>query len=347
MGSREAIRLREAARARIMDVKKDDCKKESVLMNTEDIAAAAKKATHGGKTSFVGLYTPHGRKIESKGDDDTALPTQKSVTAPKGLGSLSAARGSSNGKTMSAAAQLALEEAKQKKSLGRISRKFDEHQEKRMRKAEKNQMTVDELDDAESQAKADKILAGMKVSDKEKYNELFDFFDVDKDRTWGSIEFAQRMTDIGCPTSVEEAANLLYFAGVRDVDRITYNDFVLMMPKLDAYRRLLEKDAMRVFAKRDKNNGFVSIKALRDVIHELAGPDGIDKHHVDDIVRKADRERTGWVTFDFFIRALLGSPAKLEYKKGSGQGSLLQRLMRCCGVMPKEEGTRSHWDEDE
>merc|ERR1712194_561459 len=83
------------------------------------------------------------------------------------------------------------------------------------------------------------------------YRELFNFFDVDKDRTWGSIEFAQRMTDIGCDCSVESASNLLYFAGVRDVDRITYDDFVQLMPKLKAFRKLLEKDAMKMFKMKD------------------------------------------------------------------------------------------------
>merc|ERR1712137_705151 len=120
------------------------------------------------------------------------------------------------------------------------------------------------------------------------YQELFNFFDVDKDRTWGSIEFAQRMTDIGCSTSVESASNLLYFAGVRDVDRITYNDFILLMPKLKAFRKILERDAMRHFAAKDVNGtGFLSLKQLREVIYSIAGPDGIDPAHVEQLVKKS------------------------------------------------------------
>merc|ERR1719316_2444593 len=118
------------------------------------------------------------------------------------------------------------------------------------------------------------------------YNDLFNFFDVDKDDNWGSIEFAQRMSDIGFPTNVEDAANLLYFAGCRDIDRITYNDFLAMMPKLKAYRRLVEKDAMSKFSEKDNGSGYITLKQLKDVMNELAGPEGCDKQFVESILKK-------------------------------------------------------------
>merc|ERR1711976_944167 len=122
------------------------------------------------------------------------------------------------------------------------------------------------------------------------------------------------MTDIGFATSVEDASNLLYFAGVRDVDRITYNDFLALMPKLKAFRRLLEKDALRAFAAKDVHGtGYLSLKQLREVVYALAGPEGIDERQVDLILKKSDRERTGRIPYDFFIRAFFGTPPVLEY----------------------------------
>lgn len=182
------------------------------------------------------------------------------------------------------------------------------------------------------------------------YGDLFNFFDVDRDQTWGSIEFAQQMTDIGFPTGVEDAANLLYFAGVRDVDRITYNDFLLMMPKLRAYRAIIEKDAMRAFSEKDDGSGYIGLRALREVVMNLAGPDGVDKDFVESLLKKADRERTGRIPFDFFIKALFGSPPVIPYQRDSKKTSFKQKLFagmgRCCGSVP-EELDQPEDDEDE
>jgi len=148
------------------------------------------------------------------------------------------------------------------------------------------------------------------------------------------------MSDIGFPTGVEDAANLLYFAGVRDVDRITYNDFLAMMPKLKAYRRLIEKDAMSKFSEKDNGSGYITLKQLKDVMNELAGPEGCDKQFVESILKKADRERTGKIPFDYFIRALFGSPPLLPYRRETKNLSFKQQVFaglgRMCGGKPKE-----------
>merc|ERR1719464_2453095 len=72
---------------------------------------------------------------------------------------------------------------------------------------------------------------------------------------------------------------------------------------------------MRAFGEQDvKGTGFLSRKQLRDVILELAGPEGMEHHQVNQLVRKADRERTGRIPFPFFVQALFGTPPLLEYK---------------------------------
>jgi Ca2+-binding EF-hand superfamily protein len=188
--------------------------------------------------------------------------------------------------------------------------------------------------DEEAQA----ILEASTEAERLQYDELFDFFDIDKDRTWGSIEFAQRMSDIGCATTVECASNLLYFAGVRDIDRITYNDFVQMMPKLKAFRILLEKDVLRVFAEKDtRGRGWITCKALRQVLSTIAGPEGMDPQHLERLVKLADRERTGMITYAFFVRALFGTPPLIEYKPPSRGSALLSHVCLCGGKAVRDD----------
>lgn len=51
---------------------------------------------------------------------------------------------------------------------------------------------------------------------------------------------------------------------------------------------------------------------LHVVCHGISLPPPIKR-----LVRAADRERTGMITFDFFIRALFGSPPILAYEPPS------------------------------
>merc|ERR1712139_145318 len=94
------------------------------------------------------------------------------------------------------------------------------------------------------------------------------------------------------------------------------------------------------FAEHDiDGDGVLGKGAIRKVIVALAGPDGISKKQVERIVKKADRERTGMITFDFFIRALIGVPPLLTYKKPQPEGlfeRLALRLAKLCGRGPKE-----------
>merc|ERR1711920_259187 len=116
------------------------------------------------------------------------------------------------------------------------------------------------------------------------------------------------------------------------------------MPKLKAFRKLLEKDAMRHFAEKDvKGTGFLTIPQLREVIHSIAGPDGIDEHQVEHLLKKSDRERTGRIPFAFFIRALFGTPPLLQYKPKPRNQSFLATLFGC-GV---SRAPRDYDDDDE
>lgn len=311
------LRRRAEARKRQLDTCQTAQTKSTVLLNGDDLNKAVTLATQGGKKKLDGLYLPGGQKFEHVED----------AAANRGVAPRN-------------------EEARNKQNLARVAKKYNEQKRSRAKRAHKDAKTQQELDDEESEKKAKVVLEKANHFERMQYEELFNFFDVDKDKTWGSIEFAQRMTDIGFTTSVEEASNLLYFAGVRDVDRITYNDFLAMMPKLKAYRRLLEKDALRVFAAKDKyGTGYLTLKQLREVIYTIAGPDGIDDKQVEQILKKSDRERTGRIPYDFFIRAFFGTPPVLDYKSRTRRSTWLQKFFGC-GSKPAV-GTLDDSDSDE
>jgi len=271
--------------------------KSSVLLDADDLARAAMNTTKGGKKGLGGLYLPNGQRVEtSLGGRDEAN-------------------------------EVANEEALRQINMAKVAKLYKKEQHHQIKKAGGQKQTEEEWFDAESAKKAAPILAQAGEHEKMRYMELFNFFDVDKDRTWGSIEFAQRMTDIGLGTSVESASNLLYFAGVRDVDRITYDDFVQMMPKLKAFRKLLEKDAMRSFQAYDRTRmGIISVEDLPAVLRKIAGPEGIDDDQLKNFTKSADRERTGLITFDFFIRAMFGTPPLVPYKPPKRAFSLFKLL---------------------
>jgi len=315
----------------------EEVQQVSVLQDAAGLKEAALKATNGGKKRLVGLYLPDGNRINI---EDKTAEKKKGKDEPQSKKSSSISKKDYAG-----------EMARRKTNLSEVGHTYNAGRELSQHKAHVERKTEEQIEDEDAAKKAKKIIANANEIDKANYGELFNFFDVDKDRTWGSIEFAQRMTDIGFPTGVEDAANLLYFAGVRDVDRITYNDFLAMMPKLKAFRRVIEKDAMKIFSEKDNGTGYISLNALRDVIDDIAGPEGADREFVEAVIKKADREKTGKVSFDFFIRALFGSPPLLPYKRDMKQASFSQKVMvtmgRFCGTAPKEPPPQIEDDEDD
>merc|ERR1712146_837813 len=105
--------------------------------------------------------------------------------------------------------------------------------------------------------------------------------------------------------------------------------------------------AMRVFGDRDVHGtGYLTIKQLREVIYSLAGPEGTDERRVEQILKAADRERTGRVPYDFFIRALFGTPPVLEYHRRVRRRSWLQVLCGC-GKAPGAGGADDDSDSDD
>lgn len=189
-------------------------------------------------------------------------------------------------------------------------------QQRRQVEARRNASALTEEEEHEASAKAAKaILDNSTQLEKIQYRELFNFFDIDKDRTWGTAEFSRRMTEIGYPVTPDQAADLLSTAGVRDLDAITFDDFVQLMPKLKAFRDHLERDALRLFRLKDTHGrGWITPHALKEVLTSISGQDGMGPEQIDRIVLQADRERTGCITYDFFIRALFGTPPVLVYK---------------------------------
>lgn len=297
---------------------------DGVLLSAHELKEVTKQVTNSGKKNFGGLYLPSGKKIEVD-KDDTKL-------------------GDVEVKTLT-------QEAKAARDLTRIAKAKQTRDQRIQKRAKKEGKGEEEWQDEQVNAKARAYLEKSTEHERMEYNELFRHFDLDKDRTWGSVEIAQCFTDMGFPTSVEQAANLLYFSGVRDVDRVTYNDFVNLMPKIKAYRVVLERDALHAFQHKDRDgDGILHRNELRDVLWTIAGPGGTDHEQVEEIVRKADREKTGRISYDFFIRAFVGTPPVLKYTPLQRHRSLIVRLLgpfgRCCDKAVYDHPAISDSDSD-
>lgn len=272
----------------------EEAKADSVLLGMSHLVDAHKQMTADGREQIDGLYFDGGKKMGLV-PDGVAVVEDDDVKQP---------------------------------GIAKVAKAYQKEHHRKLKQCKVRKQDEEEYDDAESKKKAEAILEKSTGHEQLQFKQLFDFFDVDKDRTWGTVEFAQRMTDTGCDTSVEASANLLYFAGVHDVDRITYDDFIHMMPKLNAFRRLVEKEALKYFAEKDvEAEGWLSPAALREVIFEIAGTEGLGEHQVRHLIKKADREKTGLITYDFFIRALFGTPPVLTYVPKPKKQGAMARLM--------------------
>mmetsp|Transcript_53012 Transcript_53012/g.93113 ORF Transcript_53012/g.93113 Transcript_53012/m.93113 type:complete len:376 (-) Transcript_53012:153-1280(-) len=346
----EQMKRRAAAQERRMDVVEVIEEKESVLTDHEGLKAAALKASHGGKKRIVGLYLPSGNRMDIKSEELQAEAEKKEKEEEK-LSAQARMRRLLPGASAKGDPHKEKDKAMTERvSYNRVVQTYQHGRTIRKAKCDRDRVSEDILDDEEQTRKVQGFVDSVAEHDMMQFNDLFKFFDVDGDRNWGSIEFAQRMTDIGFSTNVEDAANLLYFAGVRDVDRITYNDYMEMMPKLRAYRRMIEKDAMHHFSKYDEGSGYITRQALKKVVHSIVGPDGMHHHDVDALVKKSDREKTGFIPFDFFIIALFGSKPLVKYKREIHRKPILDRIfgsMRCCGALPHDGKGHFHHEEEE
>lgn len=204
---------------------------------------------------------------------------------------------------------------------------------------------TEEQEDAESGVRAKGVMDKASKMDEIQFRELFNFFDASKDKTWGAEEFSAQMNSIGCPVSPEEATELLHNIGVRDVDRITFNDFVQLMPKLKAFRKVLEKDALRLFRQKDwRGRGYITLSGMREIMETLSGDD-MNPEQVDHIIGIADREHTGCITYDWFIRAVFKTAPLLEYVPPERRHGLVHHCFGC-GQQAQESSSSSSDSED-
>lgn len=277
---------------------------QNVLLGAKDLEAVVKDVTGGGKKKLGGLYMPNGHKLEVRADDNK----------------------------ISSEAKVKNEKANQNLNLNNVAKKYGEREKKKRENWEKNkQKDENNIGDAEQARRAQKIWEQTPETEKIEFQELFQLFDVDKDRTWGSIEVAQVMVDLGHACTVEQAANMLYFAGVRDIDEITWSDFVCMMPKLGAYRRLLEREAMEAFAASDENrNGTLGREEVRNALSILGGGD-VDEQQLEDLIDAADVQHTGEITYPDFMIALFGVRPTVKYEPAFKPPLITRFFRACCG----------------
>merc|ERR1712046_338 len=85
------------------------------------------------------------------------------------------------------------------------------------------------------------------------------------------------------------------------------------MPKLKAYRKLLERDAMEAFAVSDENkNGTLGRDEIRNALMIIAGAE-VDEEWMEQIIDAADTQHTGEITYDDCMKALFGTKPIVPY----------------------------------
>lgn len=335
MAHHNLARRHSQAWGRTMDTNvKQDVRADPVTISEKELKDAVKEYTEDGHRPMTGLFVGD-KRVEKK----VETPDEARVRVERRREQLEKKTGKDRA-LKERELRLLEESQEQAHHLAHVVESYKDVKKSHKKKAKKQKQSPLEREDELVSKRAQKIISEIPEAEKMKCDELFKFYDEDSDGCWGSIEFAQRMTDIGLPTNVEEAANLLYFAGVRDVDRITYDDFVAFMPKLTAFRRMIEKDFMRHFQARDKGFGVISTNDLRAILHDLSGPDGMSQGQLDIIVRKADKRREGMCSFPEMIHALFGSKPLLKYEPPVRTPSVLSFLGRLCGFVSEDVDLR-------
>jgi len=335
MAHRNQARRNSQAWGRKMDTEvTEEVRADPVTISEKELKLAVKEYTEDGHRTIHGLWLGDKRverNVEGVDQAKEELEKRRQKLEKK----------TGKDKALKERELRLLEESQeQAQHLAHVAQSYKEVKKIHKKAAKKSKQSALDHEDDLVAKRAQKILSETAESEKLRCDELFAFYDEDGDGSWGSIEFAQRMTDIGFATNVEEAANLLYFAGVRDVDRISYDDFVAFMPKLTAYRQLIERDFMRHFRARDKGFGLISTNDLRAILTNLSGPGGMTTGQLDMIVKKADKRREGMCSFAEMIQALFGSKPLVTYEPPSRTSSILSFLGRFCGFIEEDVDLR-------
>merc|ERR1712107_14496 len=108
------------------------------------------------------------------------------------------------------------------------------------------------------------------------------------------------------------------------------------MPKLRAFRVMIENEAMVAFGNRDPGYGWLTPKLCKLAFHDIDPT--MDAKQLNQLVKKADCLKDGIITYDFFIRAMFDdTPPVTKYVPKKRRHPVVQAILRIisCGEPKK------------
>eukprot|EP00759_Apiculatamorpha_spiralis_P028760 PhF_6_TR31253/c0_g1_i1/m.45799/K02183/CALM; calmodulin len=157
------------------------------------------------------------------------------------------------------------------------------------------------------EAKIEAIMAEYSLTQQQvdEYRKAFALFDKSGDGSINAEELGYALRMNGMSPTEEEVAQMLQQCDADKSGVIEFNEFiVLMMKAFEAQaNRNPEEEVKQAFMALDKDgDGFISAALLRKILTSLGEP--ISNSEVDEILRIADQDGDGQVTYEALINAL-------------------------------------------
>ena len=131
--------------------------------------------------------------------------------------------------------------------------------------------------------------------------EAFDIFDDDSDGSISKEKLHLLLSSLKQFTNENEYKKLIESAGMNNLNRIDFNQFLIMMAKKTQNNQVNdEKYLKKLFNVLDKNNnGRISIHEIRYIVSHSNS--NISEQEIDFLIEKADSDGDGLISFDEFL----------------------------------------------
>ena len=131
--------------------------------------------------------------------------------------------------------------------------------------------------------------------------EAFDIFDDDSDGSITKEKLHLLLSSLKQFSSEDEYNKLIETIGIKNCNRIDFNQFLIMMAKKTQNTQVNdEKYLKKLFDALDKNhNGRISIHEIRYIVKNSNS--NISKQEIEFLIEKVDSDGDGLISFDEFL----------------------------------------------